>query len=52
VPARAGDTTLDRLIAEGRAKPATRHPRDLRVPPGPITDAGSRALEEQREDRI
>jgi prevent-host-death family protein len=50
VPAR--ETTLDRLIAEGKARSATRDPRDLKGPPGPITDAVSRALEEQREDRV
>jgi prevent-host-death family protein len=50
VPAR--ETTLDRLIAEGKARSATRDPRGLKVPPGPITDAVSRALEEQREDRV
>jgi prevent-host-death family protein len=50
VPAR--ETTLDRLIAEGKARPATRDPHDLVVPPGPITEAVSRALQGQREDRI
>jgi prevent-host-death family protein len=52
VPARARGSVLDRLIAEGKAKPATRDPRELKVPPGPITDVVSRALQELREDRI
>jgi prevent-host-death family protein len=50
VPAR--ESLLDRLVAEGKAKPAIRDPHDLVVPPGPITDVVSRALQEQREDRI
>jgi prevent-host-death family protein len=50
IPAR--ESEVDRLIAEGKAKPATDDPRDLRVPPGPTTDEVSRALQELRGDRI
>ena len=44
-----------RLIAEGRAVPARRdlHEvlREIGSPPGPVTDAGTRALQEQRGER-
>jgi len=44
-----------RLIAEGRAVAARRdlHEvlREIGVPPGPLTDAGTRALQEQRGER-
>ncbi|MCW2987053.1 MAG: hypothetical protein JWR63_4623 [Conexibacter sp.] len=46
---------LDRLEREGRIRPATADLRDVlarRGPlTGPITDAGTRALQEQRGDR-
>lgn len=44
-------STLDRLIANGEAAPARGNLLDLGPPPGPVSDALSRALEEQREDR-
>ena len=44
-------SVLDRLIAEGRAKPAQGDLRDLPLPQGPISDAGTRALNEVREER-
>jgi hypothetical protein len=44
-----------RLIAEARAVPARRHLhdviREIGSPPGPVTDAGTRALQEQRGGR-
>ena len=45
-------TILERLIAEGKATPARGHLRDLPPPEGPVTDWASRALEEQREERL
>ena len=52
VPAQEHESILDRLIAEGKVTPATGKPEDLPLPPGPITDAASRALQELREDTI
>jgi prevent-host-death family protein len=52
VPAKDHGSVLERLIAEGKATPASRSPADLRVPPGPVTDRGTRALQELREDRF
>lgn len=44
-----------RLIGQGRAVPARRdlHEvlREIGSPPGPVTDAGTRALQEQRGER-
>jgi prevent-host-death family protein len=51
-PAREYASVLERLIAEGKATPASRSPADLRVPPGPVTDRGTKALQELREDRF
>jgi hypothetical protein len=49
------DPVLDRLERAGRIRPATADLRDVlarRGPPtGPVTDAGTRALQEQRGDR-
>ena len=49
------DPVLDRLERDGRLRPATADLRDVlarRGPlKGPITDAGTRALQEQRGDR-
>lgn len=49
------DPVLDRLEREGRIRPATADLRDVlarRGPlTGPVTDAGTRALQEQRGDR-
>jgi hypothetical protein len=43
------------LIAEGRAVPARRDLHEvlheIGSPPGPVTDAGTRALQEQRGER-
>jgi prevent-host-death family protein len=51
VPAREHESVLDRLIAEGKATRATSDPSTLRLPPGPITDRASEALQELREER-
>jgi hypothetical protein len=49
------DPVLDRLEREGRLRPATADLRDVLARrgslTGPITDAGTRALQEQRGDR-
>ncbi|MEX0985680.1 MAG: type II toxin-antitoxin system prevent-host-death family antitoxin [Actinomycetota bacterium] len=45
-------STLERLIAEGRATPATTRIEDLPPLSGPITDEGTRALRELGEDTI
>lgn len=46
---------LRQLIADGRAVAPTRDHREvlreIGVPPGPVTDAGTRALQEQRGER-
>jgi hypothetical protein len=46
---------IQRLIAEGRIVPATRNLhevlREIGRPPGPVSDAGTRALQEQRGER-
>jgi hypothetical protein len=46
---------IQRLIADGRAVPARRdlHEvlREIGRPPGPVSDAGTRALQEQRGER-
>jgi prevent-host-death family protein len=52
VPARQSESVLERLIAEGKATPAKGSIDELPPLRGPITDAGSRALQELREDRI
>jgi hypothetical protein len=48
-------SAIRQLIADGRAVPARRdlHEvlREIGDPPGPVTDAGSRALQEQRGER-
>jgi hypothetical protein len=47
--------SIRRLIAEGRILPATRNLhevlREIGHPPGPVSDAGTRALQEQRGER-
>lgn len=52
VPAREHESVLERLIAEGRATPATKSIRDLPPLRGPVSDAASKALQELREDKI
>jgi len=52
VPARGHESVLDRLIAEGRATRGRGRLDDLPMPEGPVTDAGSRAIREQRRDKI
>jgi prevent-host-death family protein len=43
---------LERLIEDGRAIAATTSIDDLPPLEGPVTDEASRALDEQREDRL
>jgi hypothetical protein len=47
---------LRKLVDEGKAVAPQRSLRDVIVeigrPPGPVTDAGTRALQEQRGDRV
>jgi len=54
VPATTGSPVLDRLIAEGRARPAPGRLADLPPPepPQPGEISISEALQEQREERI
>lgn len=59
IPIRPGATLVERLVAEGRAIPATRDPRALaelppfREPlPADLWERLLRALEESREDRL
>jgi prevent-host-death family protein len=56
IPIRPGATLVERLVAEGRAIPATRDSRTLTPPPGGLpADLGERlqrALQESREDRL
>ena len=57
IPIRPGATLVERLVAEGRAIPATRDPRSLAaLPPVEISDDVRRriweAFEETREDRL
>ena len=56
IPIRPGATLVERLVAEGRAIPATRDPRTLALPPVDLpADLGERlqrALRESREDRL
>jgi prevent-host-death family protein len=52
VPAREHESVLERLIAEGKVTPATGSLDDLPPPRGPVTDAGTRALREQRRERL
>ena len=51
-PLPRGTATLDQLIAEGRATPATMRIEDLPPLTGPITNETGRILEELREERL
>jgi prevent-host-death family protein len=52
VPLPAHSTTAERLIAAGRADPATRDVSSLGRPAGRSNTALSRALQEIRDDRV
>lgn len=52
VPAHEHTSVVDRLIAEGRLRRGEGRLDELPLPSGPITDAGSRALQELREDKV
>jgi prevent-host-death family protein len=52
IPARRDESVVERLMTEGKITPATASLDDLIPPKGPITAGGTRALREQRRDRI
>jgi prevent-host-death family protein len=52
VPSVEGGSVFERLIAEGKVTPAAGSLDDLPPLVGPITDAGTRALREQKKDKI
>jgi prevent-host-death family protein len=52
VPLRDDSTALERLVRSGRARPAEGHLRELGLPAGPPSDALSRALAQEREERL
>ena len=52
VPARAPESALERLIAEGKVTLATGTLDDLPPLTGPISDDGTKALRDQRRDKI
>jgi prevent-host-death family protein len=52
VPARAPASEFERLVAEGKVTRGRGSLDDLPAPRGPITDAGTKALREQRRDKI
>ena len=52
VPAQEHESVLERLIAEGKVTAAHGRLDDLPMPKRPITDAGTRALREQRRERL
>ena len=45
-------STIEQLVAEGRATAAVGSLEDLPSLEGPVSDEASRALQEQREDRL
>jgi prevent-host-death family protein len=51
IPAPASSTTLERLVASGRASAPVGDLLELGPPPGAPSDRLSRALAEQREER-
>jgi prevent-host-death family protein len=52
VPAHARESVLERLIAEGKVRRAAGTLDDLPPLTGPVTDEGTKALREQRRDKI
>jgi len=51
-PPRASDDDYDALEAAGRLRPAEADWSTFDVPTGPVTTAGTEALEDLREDRL
>ena len=47
-----GDDPFERLVREGRATRGRGDPLAVRPIAAPMSDAGTRALEEQREERL
>jgi len=52
VPARETESVLERLIAEGKATRGNGRLDDLPAPSGPVRDVVSRALREQKRDKV
>jgi len=50
-PPSSADDPVARLIAEGRARQAVGSFRDIPLPPGPVSYAGTKALMEDREGK-
>ncbi len=50
-PLRKPDDPIERLVAEGRARPATRSIEDIPRPLGPTSYEGTKALQEDREGK-
>ena len=52
VPAREHESVLGRLVAEGKATRGLGSLDELAPPRGPLTDAVSKALQEQKRDKV
>lgn len=52
VPARTHESVLEQLIADGKARRGRGRLDDLPAPTGPITDAGTRALRDQKREKL
>ena len=52
VPTHETESVLERLIADGKATRGRGRLDDLPAPTGPITDVVSRALREQKRDKV
>jgi prevent-host-death family protein len=52
VPSGERGSVFERLVAEGKVTPATGSLDELPPLVGPITDVGTRALREQKKDKI
>ena len=52
IPLPTASTPIERLVATGRAEPATRDLLSLGPPPGKVTRTLSKALRDVREDRL
>lgn len=49
---RKGEDWYQAMVAAGRIRPATGKLKDLPPPIGPVSDRGTRALREMREDKV
>jgi prevent-host-death family protein len=50
-PRREPESVYDRMVAEGRLRPATRSFDDLELPLGPVSTAGTDALAADRDGK-